>query len=127
MTTDQSRKFIQEYFSAMSNDKSEATIDKYVSDEHLKCHIIVFETGMPNYQVIAQDIVAEGNKVAVRIKVEGVHKGELFGQPATGRKVEVDGIIIYEVKDYKIVNHWIQADSVALMQQISGMVESDSN
>ncbi|HSI78775.1 MAG TPA: hypothetical protein VK957_22975 [Lunatimonas sp.] len=50
----------------MSKDKSDSTIDKYVSDEHLKSHIIIFETGLPNYQFIAQDIVAEGNKVTVR-------------------------------------------------------------
>lgn len=127
MTTDQSHKFIQEYISAMGKDKSEATIDKYVSDEHLKSHIIIFESGLPNYQLIPRDIIAEGNKVTVRFQCQGEHKGELFGQSPTGRKVDFDGIIIYELKDYKIVNHWLQADSVALMQQIGGMVESDSN
>lgn len=127
MTTDQSRKFIEEYISAICKEKSEATIDKFVSDEHLKSHIIIFETGLPNYQFIPQDIIAEGNKVTVRFQAHGEHKGELFGQSPSGRKVVVDGIIIYEVEDYKIVNHWLQADSVALMQQISGMVESNGN
>ncbi|HSI75429.1 MAG TPA: ester cyclase, partial [Lunatimonas sp.] len=111
MTTDQSRKFIQEYISTLCKEKSEATIDKYVSDEHLKSHIIIFETGLPNYQFIPQDIIAEGNKVTVRFQCQGEHKGELFGQSPTGRKVDFDGIIIYELKDKKIVNHWIQADS----------------
>lgn len=127
MTTDQSRKFIEEYISAICNEKSEATIDKYVSDQHLKSHIIIFETGLPNYQFIAKDIIAEGNKVTVRFQAEGDHKGELFGQSPTGRKVVVDGIIIYELKDYKIINHWIQADSVALMQQIGNMAEANNN
>ena len=66
----------------------------------------------------AKDMIAEGNKVTVRFVVEGQHKGELFGVPATGRKVSIDGIIIYELSDNKIVNHWMQADSVGLMQQI---------
>jgi predicted ester cyclase len=121
MTTAQSRKFIEEYIQAISRDKSEATIDKYVNDPALKGHIIIFEAGLPNYQLIPKDIIAEGNKVTIRFVVEGEHKGELFGVPATGRRVSIDGIIIYELADNKIVNHWMQADSVALMQQIGAM------
>ncbi len=121
MTTEQSRNLIGEYFAAISRDMSEETIDKYVADPHLKGHIIVFQTGLPNYQIMAKDMIVEGNKVVVRFVLEGEHKGDLFGVPATGRKVSVDGIIIYELANNKIVNHWMQADSVALMQQIGAM------
>lgn len=121
MTTQQSRQLVQEYISAIGKEKSEATLDKFIDDAHLKGHIIVFEVGLPDYQFIAQDIIAEGNKVTVRFILEGEHKGELFGVAPTGRKVKVDGIIIYELANNKIVNHWMQADSVALMQQIGAM------
>jgi len=126
MTTEQSRKLIQEYMEALRIGKSEETLNKFIDDDHLKGHIIVFETGLPGYQLIAKDLIVEGNKVTVRFTVEGEHKGELFGVAPTGRKVSVDGIIIYELANNKIVNHWMQADSVALMQQIGAMpVESD--
>ena len=118
MTTEQSKKLIKEYISAICKEKSEATIDKYVLDQNLKSHIIIFETGLPGYQFIVQDMIAEGNKVTVRLLAEGVHKGELFGMAPTGRKVKVEGIIIYELENNKIVNHWMQVDSVALFQQI---------
>ena len=121
MTTEQSRKFIQEYLDAINRDKSEATIDKYVDDSHLKGHIIIFETGLPGYQLIPQDMIAEGNKVTVRFMAQGEHKGELFGVPPTGRKVNIEAILIYELANNKIVNHWMQVDSVALMQQIGAM------
>lgn len=118
MTTEQSKKLIQEYVQAISQDKSEATIDKYIADPELKGHIILFEAGLPNYQVVARDLIVEGNKVVLRGTVQGEHKGELFGIAPTGRKVNVDLIIIYELENDKIVNHWMQADTVALMQQI---------
>jgi predicted ester cyclase len=128
MTTEQSRKFIQEYIAALCREKSEETIDKYVSDPHLKGHIIIFETGLPGYQFIAKDMIAEGNKVCVRFLAEGVHKGELFGQSPTDKMVKVEGIIIYELENYKIIRHWLQADSTALMQQIgSSEVEIEKN
>ena len=125
MTSEQSRKLIQEYAQAISQDKSEATLDKYLDDPELKGHIIIFEAGLPNYQLIAHDIIAEGNKVAVRATLEGEHKGELFGVAPTGNKVKADGIIIYELANNKIVNHWMQFDTVALMQQIGAMAEAD--
>ncbi|WP_162054965.1 ester cyclase [Pontibacter pamirensis] len=118
MTTDQSKKLIQEYVQAISLDKSEATIDKYIADPELKGHIILFEAGLPNYQIIAKDMIVEGNKVVLRGTVKGEHKGELFGIAPTGREVNVDLIIIYELENNKVVNHWMQADTVALMQQI---------
>lgn len=121
MTTEQSRQFIQNYLSAINKDKSEEATDKYVADSHLKGHIIIFETGLPGYQLIPKDIIAEGNKVTVRLIVEGEHQGELFGVAPTGRKVNIEAILIYELANNKIVNHWMQADSVALMQQIGAM------
>ena len=119
MTTEESRQFILEYMSAISKDKSEATLDKYVADPALKEHVLYFESGLPNYQLTPQDIIAEKNKVSVRFVLEGEHQGELLGIAPTGRKVNTAGIIIYEVDNYKIVNHWMHADANALMQQIS--------
>src|SRR5690606_14611825 len=128
MTTEQSKKLIKEYISAICKEKSEATIDKYVNDQHLKSHIIIFETGVPGYQFIPQDIIAEGNKVTVRLLVEGEHKGELFGMAPTGRKIRIEGIIIYELDNNKIIDHWMQIDSVALFEQIGAQPqEADKN
>lgn len=127
MTSEQSRKMIQEYAQAFSLDRSEATIDKYIDDPELKGHIIIFEAGLPNYQLIPKDIIAEGNKVVLRATLEGEHKGELFGVAPTGRKVKVDGIVIYELANNKIVNHWMQFDTVSLMQQIGAMAAVDSS
>jgi predicted ester cyclase len=121
MTTEQSRKLFQEYVHSLCLEKSEATIDKYVADPVLKGHIIIFETGLLNYQVITHDMIVEGNKVALRAKIEGEHKVELFGVPPTGRKVSIDAIIMYELADNKIINHWMQADTVSLMQQIGAV------
>ncbi len=119
MTTEESRQFVLEYIGAISKDKSEAVLDKYIADEELKGHVLYFESGLPNYQLIPQDVIAEGNKVTVRFTLEGEHKGDLFGIAPTGRKVNIEGIIIYEVDNHKIVNHWMHADANTLMQQIS--------
>lgn len=124
MTTEQSRRFIQEYFADFSKNPSQETINKYIEDPHLIEHIKFFQEGLPGYKIQMEDMIAEGNKVTVRGKVHGQHNGTLFGIPATGRTVNIDLIIIYELENNKIVNHWMQADSAALMQQIGAMPQA---
>lgn len=122
MTTEQSKQFILDYCKAMhGTTKPMDLLDQYISDAdaELKGHILVFETGIPCYDFIPEDIIAEGNKVAVRFRITGKHTGDLFGCAPTGNDVNVSGIIIYELADNMIVNHWMEADSVGLMQQIS--------
>ena len=46
------------------------------------------------------------------------HGGGFMNIPATGQQIAVPGIIIYRIADGKIVEHWMQVDSAALMQQL---------
>ena len=90
------------------------------SDMELKGHIQVFEAGIPCY-----DLIAEGNKVMVRFRVTGQHTGDLFGYPPTGNHVDYTGMIIFELADGMTVNHWTEADSVGMTQQISTPVMAE--
>ncbi len=125
MTTEQSKQFILDYCAALSgNAKPMFLLNQYISDVdmELKGHIQVFEAGIACYEFIPEDIIAEGNKVMVRFRVTGQHTGQLFGCPPTGNAVNISGIIVYKLADGMIVNHWMEADSVGLMQQISPAV-----
>ena len=113
--------FVRRYLEAISgNEKPMALVRHYVADtdEALQQHIIAGEIGFPHYELIAEDLVAEGDKVVVRFILCGVHLGEFMGIPATGKTVAVPGIIIYRIDDGKIVEHWMQMDSVTLLQQL---------
>jgi predicted ester cyclase len=52
------------------------------------------------------DIIAEGDRVAVRIAVEARHTGELFGIPASGQIVRNDSIVIYRFEAGYIRERW---------------------
>lgn len=43
-----------------------------------------------------------------------------MGVASTGRDVTFVGIIIYRLEGEKIVEHWLQMDAMALMQQLTG-------
>ena len=120
MTTEQNRQLIRDYIDLAASDK-QALIDKYVADPELKEHIILFEEAMPGYQLHVEDILADGDKVVVRAQTVGTHTGPLFGVPGSGREVRVPLIIIYQIENGKIVDHWMQADTLSLMQQIGAV------
>jgi len=126
MTTEQNKQRIAEYLNAIhGKPKPMAVLDQFISDAdmELKGHIQVFEAGIPCYDFIPEDIIAEGNKVLVRFRVTGQHTGELFGCAPTGNQVNIPGMILYELDDNgMIVNHWMEVDSVGMMQQISTAV-----
>ena len=111
--------FISEYFEALSGKpKTRELIAEYVSEEALTQHILETEAAFPDYQLVAEDVLAEGDKVVVRAMIHARHLGSFAGIPATGKTVEAGLIIIYQVQDRKIVNHWMQFDAMALMQQL---------
>ena len=125
MNTEQSRQRVLEFINAVyGNPKPMALIDQFISDAdmEMKGHILVFEAGIPCYDLLLDDLIAEGNKVAVRGRITGQHTGDLFGCAPTGNPVEFTGLIIFELADNMIVNHWMEVDSVSLMQQISTAV-----
>ena len=78
-----------------------------------------FWTGFPGSRLIFEDMLAEGDKVAVRFLVLGTHQGEFQGIPPTGRQVSVPGISIFRFAGGKCVERWSQADLAGLLSAIS--------
>jgi len=72
----------------------------------------------PDYAHSVKDIIAKGDKVAVRCTYSGTHEAEFMGVPATGNKMEYGGIGIWQIKEGKIVGGWIMEDMLLLMEQL---------
>jgi steroid delta-isomerase-like uncharacterized protein len=64
-----------------------------------------FET-FPDFHVSIEDIVAEEDKVWIRIEVTGTYEGEHRGLTPTGKKMKVRGVQIYRLVDDKTVGVW---------------------
>ena len=71
-----------------------------------------------NPTVDEQDIVAEGDRVVVRVLFRGTHTGELMGIPPTGKSFEVQQFHEYRIQDGKIAEHWACRDDVDMMRQL---------
>ena len=69
------------------------------------------------------DMIAEGDKVVIRVAARGTHKGEYQGIAATGRQVMVPGVDIYRIAGGKFIELWACLDTLGLMQQL-GVIPS---
>ncbi len=65
-----------------------------------------------------EDVIAEKDKVVTRGTFSGTHRGKLLGIPPTGKQVTFSVVHIDRLVDGKIVEHWGQGDTLALMQQL---------
>lgn len=77
-----------------------------------------FLTAFPDLHATIQDVIAEGDRVAVRGFIRGTHLGELMGIPPTGKTVTVTLIDITRIADGKLVERWAQADAMGMLQQL---------
>jgi predicted ester cyclase len=116
------KEFVVRYFNAVSGvTKTRALQEQFITDEGLMDHIDFFDTVFPKYEIFADEMTADGNRIVVRAHIKGRHEGELNGIPATHREVEFPLVIGYEVENNKIVSHWLIADQMTLMEQLGVM------
>lgn len=75
----------------------------------------------PDLKVNIEDIVAEGDRVAVRARWTGSHRGFFPGIPipVTGRQFSFTGMVFWRIRDGKIVERWASIDRLGLQQQLT--------
>lgn len=118
----QNKELITRYYNAISGViKTREMLEEFITDESLFDHIAFFDAAFPRYEVVAEEMIAEGNKVAVQARFIACHEGEFHGILPTHRKVDFPFVIRYEIENGKIVHHWLIGDSMALMEQLGAV------
>jgi len=80
-----------------------------------------FAAGFPDAQLHFDDVLAEGDDLAVRYHIDATHSGEFNGIPATGKRVSFSGMTILHYKDGKVVERWSESDFLGLLQQVGAI------
>jgi steroid delta-isomerase-like uncharacterized protein len=65
-----------------------------------------------------EDIIAEGDKVAVRMTHSGTHTGAIRGISPTGKSFSVDYVHWFRVADGKVAELWAVRDDLSRLQQL---------
>jgi predicted ester cyclase len=93
--------------------------------ESLKQGLMLGFKGFPDWHEAIEDIIAEGDKVWVRLTYTGTHTGEFRGLAPTGKKITTIGVMIYRIVNGKLVEGWDLSDYMGLFKQIGAIEYSE--
>jgi predicted ester cyclase len=77
-----------------------------------------FRSSFSDISLTVDDMVAQGDRVATRLRISAVHSGLYDGIPATGRRVTLHGMAIDRVTNGMIAEGWELSDAHDLRNQI---------
>jgi steroid delta-isomerase-like uncharacterized protein len=81
----------------------------------------------PDLLWTVEDMVAEGDTVALRYTMKGTHRGSFAGVPPTGRAVVAQSMAFYRLVDGKIVEERAQLDMLGVLQQLGAVPGADQH
>jgi predicted ester cyclase len=78
----------------------------------------MWRDGFPDFHFKLEDMIVQGNKIALRIPFTGIHLGKFWGLEPTGKKINVTETLILRVEDGKIAEMWEDYDEYGMRIQL---------
>jgi steroid delta-isomerase-like uncharacterized protein len=137
--SDQNKALIRRWFEEVWNKGREDAIDEMFAEDGIahgladeageplrgaigfKPFFRKFRAAFPDIEVVVEDTVTEGEKVAARCTVRGKHQSDSLGFAATQLPMEITGITIVRVRDGKIVEAWNNFDFMSMFRQLGAL------
>ena len=130
------RRFVDEIFVGGRHE----TVDELLADDFvahtwpstgrpkddLKAAIDRAAAGLSDPEFTIEDVIAEGDRVAVRLTTAATQVGEFMGMPPSGKRYSIEEIHIFRLRDGKVVEHWHQFDQMGMMRQLGLMPGGDA-
>jgi steroid delta-isomerase-like uncharacterized protein len=134
MSEKENKAILKGYLEEVFNGKDTDAIEKYIAPNYVRhdpsapaeIHgpegvrqlVTMYFAAFPDIHFTAEETVAEGNLVVQRLTSRGTHQGEFMGIPPTGKALKVTAMEMFRIADGKIVEQWVEADFLGLMQQL---------
>jgi steroid delta-isomerase-like uncharacterized protein len=125
------RRFIDEIFLGQRLDAvNELVTDDFTAHtwgpmpmgrDGLKAAITRVSAGLSGAAMTIDDLIAEDDRVVVRLTSSATQTGPFMGIPPTGKRYEIGEIHIFRVRDGRVAEHWHQADFLGMLRQLGAM------
>jgi predicted ester cyclase len=83
--------------------------------------ITAWRTAFPDGRMAVDELIVDGDLVAIRNTWRGTQQAEFYGVPASGKTVEVTSIGIDRVVDDRVCEGWGELDMIGMMQTLGAM------
>jgi steroid delta-isomerase-like uncharacterized protein len=87
--------------------------------EDFREHVSWLWENVKDVVITVEDLVAEGDRVIVFWRMDGVHQGTIFGVPGTGKRFSGRSISWLTVADGRVVRYNVLPDRLGIVQQLA--------
>ena len=126
---EQNKKAVEELFESCFNQGQHQVLDRLLSPdfvgaqgekgpEAFKRTVMGLKTAFPDIHYAVNDVVAEGDTVAVRWRWTGTHKAAFRMFAPTGKTMANTGAAFFQLRDGKIVAASLETDRLGFLQQL---------
>jgi steroid delta-isomerase-like uncharacterized protein len=77
-----------------------------------------FHAATSDLRLDIHETLGEGDSLALRYTVTGIHTGQLMDIPPTGREISMTGITIMHFEDGEVVERWDSDDSAEVLSRL---------
>lgn len=128
-TTEKNKEIVQKIYDEAMNKRNMDILNNYISDEFTgiagKKGVTAFQEpiqmlikAMPDVQWTIQELIAEGDKVMVKWKIQGTSKAPFTGFGPTGKITTNEGMGVFTFRNGKIVSSQVLTDRLNFLQQL---------
>jgi steroid delta-isomerase-like uncharacterized protein len=90
-----------------------------VGPDRLKQQVLSWRKAFPDFRFIVEDIIGEGDRVAIRVRFTGTHTGaDWFGLSPTGKQIDVTEMMFFRIQDGKVLEAWEDYDELTMRRQL---------
>lgn len=94
-------------------------------ERHLQ-GISMFNAAFSDRHFTVDEMIAEGDTIATRTTLRGIHTGAFQGHLPTGRPMAATGLTLERIQDGRIVERWFSFDTARVLQELGLTTLPDS-
>jgi predicted ester cyclase len=131
MSTDENKAVVRRFVHEIFDKGNVSAVDELVDDsfvphtwpsvtgkEDFKETVVRMAKAVKDPHHTIEDMLAEGDRVSVRLTSHATQTGDVMGVAAAGKEYTIAEQHIFRLEGGKVVEHWHVADMLAMMQQI---------
>ncbi len=132
--SEQNKKIVEQFFEEVWNKNNLGLADELLASDYVdhnappgssggiegyKKSVGMFRAAFPDIRFTLDQILAEGDQVAIRLTGHGTHQGPFMGIAPTGSKVSFGGMTFIRLDAGRIVERWGVSDMMTLRQKLA--------
>jgi len=136
MTLEENKEIVRRFVDERMNKGNTSIIDELTTSDFkmhrmgagkdfdqdaLKQHNESTHISIPDLSVTIDDIIAEGDKVSVRVTMRGIQTGQYGNIAPSGKTIAITRFAIYRFEGGKIAEAWILNDTLSAFQQLGAL------